>query len=75
MDPYTTEQRIIIDSINRSVANFKQVHASSDQDYAQCLYVFEASSDQRFVILYWLVKNVLIQMSNVSMSILIIGCG
>jgi SAM-dependent methyltransferase len=75
MDLYTFEQGKIIDSINRSVANLEQVHALSDEDYAQCLEIFEANSDQRFEILNWLKKNVLAQMSKGSNSILSIGCG
>ncbi|MFT6087470.1 MAG: SAM-dependent methyltransferase [Glaciecola sp.] len=75
MDLYTSEQRKIIDSINRSVADLEQVDALSDEDYAQCLESFEASSDQRFEMLHWLEKNVLSQMSKGSNSILSVGCG
>jgi SAM-dependent methyltransferase len=75
MGLYNAEQVQIIDSINASVADLEQVHALSDEDYAQCLEIFEANSDQRFEILNWLEKNVLAQMSKDSNSILSIGCG
>ncbi|MFT6389603.1 MAG: SAM-dependent methyltransferase [Cellvibrionaceae bacterium] len=75
MDRYTSEQEKIIDSINRSVGDLERVHALSDEDYAHCLEIFEASSDQRFGILNWLEINVLSQMSKGSNSILSIGCG
>jgi SAM-dependent methyltransferase len=51
------------------------VNALSDEDYAQCLEVFETNSDQRFEILNWLEQNVLSHMPNGSHSILSVGCG
>jgi SAM-dependent methyltransferase len=75
MDLYTSDQIRIIDSIDRSVADLERVHALSDRDYAQCLEVFEANSDQRVEIFNWLEHNVLSKMSNDFNSILSVGCG
>jgi SAM-dependent methyltransferase len=74
-DLYTSDQSRIIDSIDRSVSNLEQVHALSDKDYAQCLEVFEANSDQRFRILDWLEEKILTDMLKSSNSILSVGCG
>jgi SAM-dependent methyltransferase len=75
MDLYTSDQNRIIDSIDRSVANLERVSALSDKDYAQCLEVFEANSNQRLEILNWLQENVLSKMSQCRQSILSVGCG
>jgi|TARA_B110000879_G_C11119105_1_gene490947 SAM-dependent methyltransferase len=74
-DLYTSDQCTIIDSIDRSIGNLEQVHALSNKDYAQCLEVFEANSDQRFRILDWLEENILTHMLKSSNSILSVGCG
>lgn len=74
-DLYTSDQSRIIDSIDRSIDNLEQVHALSNKDYAQCLEVFEANSDQRFRILDWLEENILTHMLKSSNSILSVGCG
>ena len=75
MDSYTTHQSRMIDSIDRSVASLEQVNSLSDEDYAQCLEVFEANSDQRSGLLNWLQAQVLSKMSKSSSSILSVGCG
>lgn len=75
MDFYTTHQNQMIESIDRSVASLEQVNALNDEDYAQCLEVFEANSDQRSGLLNWLQVEVLSKMSRSVSSILSVGCG
>ena len=64
MQLYTSDQSRMIDSIDRSVANLEQVKSLDDEDYARCLEVFEANSDQRLGLLDWLKAEVLSKMSN-----------
>ena len=72
---YTSDQSRMIKSIDRSVASLERVNPLSDEDYAECLEVFEANSDQRLGLLNWLQTEVLSRMSKSGSSILSVGCG
>jgi SAM-dependent methyltransferase len=65
----------MIESIKRAVGGLPHIQPLSDEYYAQCLEVFEASSDQRPGLLDWLEANVLPGMSQGSNAILSVGCG
>ncbi len=75
MSIYTSDQRGMIDSIDRSVASLERVNSLNNEDYARCLEVFEANSNQRFGLLNWLEANVLSKMTKSANSILSVGCG
>ena len=75
MGVYTADQRGLIDSIDRSVASLERVNALNNEDYARCLEVFEANSNQRLGLLNWLEANVLSKMAKSANSILSVGCG
>lgn len=65
----------MIELIGDAVASITQIQPLQDEYYAQCLEIFEASSDQRRGILDWLEANVLPRMSTDSNAILSVGCG
>ena len=75
MSIYTSHQSKMIELIDRAVVNLAQIQPLSDGYYAQCLEIFEANSDQRLGLLYWLESKVLSRMSQSSNAILSVGCG
>jgi SAM-dependent methyltransferase len=75
MGIHTSEQSKIIDSIGQSISNIEQVSSLCDEDYAQCLEVYESNSNQRLGLLNWLEEYVLSSMLKSSHSILSVGCG